>query len=372
MKEPHTLLALGDIGPRRVDPNTIFDLVSNTLRDADLVFGQLEPCLTQRGTPSPQARLAMRADPGVAQAINAAGIDVLSWASNHCLDWGRDGFTDTLKSLSQQNISVVGAGENIGAARQCVIKQLGSTRIAFLAYCSILPQDYWATEDRPGCAPMRAFTVNEQIEHDQPGTPRRQHTFAHRQDLQALINDVEQVKKQAEIVVVSCHWGLHFVPAALADYQRQVAHAAINAGANIIVGHHPHVLKGIEVYRGAVIFYSLGNFAIESPAAFKAGLEDSDSFREIKSLNANWIKKDKLLLPEDSLKTGVAKIEIGDGGIARVGFVPCYINDDAQPQILQPSDNQFTAVADYLDEITARVGLNTQFTLEENILWISV
>ena len=366
-----TLYALGDLGPRRSDPHSIFDQCRSTLKQADLVFAQLEPCLSNRGTPAPQARLAMRTDPVAAQAIKAAGIDVVSWASNHCMDWGRDAFADTLHNLAENKIAMVGAGQTIQLARQPYIKIINDNRIAMLAYCSILPQGYWATEDCPGCAPMRAVTVNEQIEHDQPGTPMRQHTFPQREDMLALLADIQSVKKQADVVLVSFHWGLHFIPVQIADYQQQIAHAAIDAGADIIVGHHPHILKGIEIYRDAPIFYSLGNFAIESPSAFKAGLQESDSFHEIKSLNKNWLQKDRLLLPVDSLKTCIAKFELSAGKVQRVGLIPCYINEDAQPEVLNNKDDKFLEVVSYLQQITEAAQLNARLQVIDNEVWVT-
>ena len=79
-----------------------------------------------------------------------------------------------------------------------------------------------------------------------------------------MVEDIKQVRSVADVVIVSMHWGIHFMPAKLATYQKEVGHAAIDAGADLIIGTHPHILKGIEVYKGKVIFYSLGNFAMDS------------------------------------------------------------------------------------------------------------
>lgn len=359
-KTESIIYAVGDLGPSREDPITIFDKCRNQLSQADLVFGQLEPCLSTKGTPSPQARLAMRTSPSAANAIKNAGIDIVSWASNHCMDWGVDAFDETLTVLGENNIDVIGAGESIITARKPIVKSINGSKVAFLAYCSILPEGYWATEDRRGCAPMRAFTVNEQIEHDQPGTPLRKHTFPHREDLTALINDIENAKALADIVFVSFHWGLHFIHADIADYQRQIAHAVIDTGASMVVGHHPHILKGIEIYKNAPIFYSLGNFAIESPSAFKAGLEQSAGFSEIKTLNPNWVKKDKILLPQDSLKTCIVSFKVKENKLQSVNIIPCYINDQAQPVVLEPKDSRFAEVTRYLQLITEEMNLNAK------------
>ena len=154
---------------------------------------------------------------------------------------------------------------------------------------------------------MRGLTVYEQIEHDQPGTPSRIHTFPHRDDLQAMVNDIRQAKSQADLVILSLHWGIHFIPAVIADYQREVAHAAIDSGADLILGHHAHILKGTEVYSGKVVFYSLCNFALDlSPT--KEILE-SPGHKEISVLNVSWQPDPEYptyFLPPDSRKTMIS------------------------------------------------------------------
>ena len=111
------------------------------------------------------------------------------------LDWGLEGFFDTIENLKGAGLEVVGAGPDIDEARAPVIVEANGVRVAFLAYSSILPQSYWAEANRAGCAPMRAFTLYEQIEHDQPGTPARIHTYAHRQDLAALTADIAAARE---------------------------------------------------------------------------------------------------------------------------------------------------------------------------------
>lgn len=350
---------VGDIAPDRPDPGTIFERVSGRLNLADVVFGQLEANLSTRGTPLPQARLACRTDPGVARALKDAGFDIISFATNHCMDWGREAFFDTIQNLKAQGLPVIGVGENIAAARQPAIVERSGTRIAFLAYNSILPQAYWAEQDRPGCAPMRAFTVYEQIEHDQPGTPCRIRTFAHPGDLSAMVEDIEKAKAHAEVVIVSLHSGIHFIPATIPDYQREMAHAAIDAGADLILGHHAHILKGIEVYAGKVIFYSLCNFALDLRAPIE--LLERPSHNEIARLNPEW-KPDPeyptYFMPPDSRKTIIAKCTITDGRVRDVAFLPTIINKQSQPETLPAEDERFTQVIEYICKISKDQGLN--------------
>ncbi len=351
----------GDVGPQRADPHSMFKHVAPMLHKADLAFCQLEPVLSRRGTPLPQARLAMRADPESANAIRQAGFHIVSFASNHCMDWGQEAFCDTLDTLSGQGLAVIGAGRNLAEASKITVRECLGTRIAFLGYNSILPQGYWGTNERPGCAPLRAHTVYEQIEYDQPGTPCRIHTFPHRGDLTTMCESIRQAREQADVVILSFHWGLHFVPATLADYQREIAHAAIDAGADLILGHHAHILKGIEVYRGKVIFYSLGNFALESPFAFAENLADKPTHKELSTLYAKMPGPSTPPMSADSLKTILVDCLIAGGAIKSVFVRPVWINALSEPEMLQPDEPRHQEVVDYLIEITRSQGLNAMF-----------
>jgi poly-gamma-glutamate capsule biosynthesis protein CapA/YwtB (metallophosphatase superfamily) len=373
MSEDIVLYAVGDIAPDREDPASIFQHVAGLLTAGDVVFGQLEAVLSERGTPMPQARLPCRGHPSTARALKEAGFDVVSFASNHCMDLGRDAFFDTIDALEGEGLSVVGAGSDIKQARKPAIVDCKGTRIAFLAYNSILPAGYGADAGRPGCAPMRALTLYEQIELDQPGTPCRVHTYAHRDDLRAMVDDIAQAKARADLVVVSMHWGIHFVPAVLAEYQREMARAAIDAGADLIVGTHAHILKGIEVYAGKVIFYSLCNFALDLRAPQE--LIESPQHREIEVLNPDW-KPDPeyptYFMPPDSRKTIVAKCSIVDRQIQRVSYLPVYINRRSQPEVLASSDPRFHEVVRYLADITEDQGLGTEYAVEGDEVVICV
>lgn len=358
------LLAVGDIGPDRPEPSECFDLVREQLLAAELVFGQLELPLTEGGTRLPQARHAVRGPPATAPALRDAGFNVISFASNHCMDWGAEAFTETIQRLRDAGLEVMGVGRNIAEAREPAIVALASgEKVAFLAYCSILPQDYWAQANRPGCAPLRAHTVYEQVEHDQPGTPCRVHTYPHRDDLAAMKADIEAARARSDHVVVSFHWGIHFVPGAIADYQRDAAHAAIDAGASAVLGHHAHILKAVEVYRGKPIYYSLCNFAID--LRMNEQHAASKSFKEIQALSPDWeVDFDSLYnFPPDSRMTMVAKIKFGRDGM-EAGYLPAWVNDRAQPRLLRAGEPELEAVIGYVEKVTEMAGLKTHFVID--------
>lgn len=358
------LYAAGDVAPDREDPRECFALVRDTLRRADISFCQLEVNLTQRGVRLPQVRHTHRAGPSTAAALADAGFHVVSFASNHCLDWGPDGLFDTLDHLRAAQLQTVGAGRDIAQARQPVIVAREGVRVGFLAYCSILPAHYWAEANRPGCAPMRAFTVYEPIEPDQPGTPARIHTYAHRADVEAMREDIAALKASVDRVVISLHWGIHFVPAVIADYQREVAQAAIDAGADVILGHHAHILKGAEIYRGKPILYSVGNFAMD--LRMDKAHAESKGFKEIQSLHPEWVPDfDSLYnFPPESRMTMIATMQLPKSGPLQAGFLPCFINREAQPEVLQPGDPRFTQIVSYMRDISRKQQLTVDYSVE--------
>jgi poly-gamma-glutamate capsule biosynthesis protein CapA/YwtB (metallophosphatase superfamily) len=357
------VLATGDIAPDRDDPDQCFSATRALLQSAEIVFGQLETSFADVGTRLPQARHAVLTKPAAAAALARAGFDVISCAGNHCLDWGNDALFQTIGNLNQQGIDVVGAGRNIHAARQPVIRALqDGTRVAFLAYCSILPMSYWAEENRAGCAPMRAHTLYEPIEADQPGTAARIHTYPHREDLTAMQADIRLAKQQADVVLVSQHWGIHFVRASIATYQRDVARAAIEAGADAVLGHHAHILKGIEFIEAKPVFYSLCNFATD--LRMDAEHANRKSFKEIQVLAEKWEPDfDSLYnFPEASRLSMIAQLKIAGGRVLECSAIPLYIDRDAVPRPLHGAQPRFTEVLDYLQAVSAEAGLAARFT----------
>lgn len=357
------LIAVGDVGAERDNPAELFDSVRRDITEADIAFCQLEIALTERGTRVPHVRHTARSSPATAKVLREAGFGVVSWASNHCMDWGPDGFYDTIDALEEQGTTVIGVGPDLASARRIRVIERHGVRTAFLAYCSILPEGYWATDRRPGCAPLRAHTVYEQIERDQPGTGCTIHTFPFPEDLDNMVADIAAARAVADAVVVSMHWGLHFVPATLAQYQRTAAHRAIDAGADLILGHHAHILKPIEIYRGKAIFYSIGNFAMDLPMTEEHATRPS--FLEIKALHPGWeVDFDSTYnFPFDSRKTLAVTAEISAAGIVRCGFRPAYISKNSVPEFLEPADPRFTEVVDYLAEICAAQGLPFNYSI---------
>ncbi len=370
-----TLLGVGDNIPGMGDYDGLYDHVAPILKDADITFGQLETVLIDEKIDdlypfvASQARMPCSSDPGVAPAMKEAGFDIVSFASNHSLDYGRTHFLNTVKYLRDAGMEVIGAGENEEDARRFSIIERDGTKIAFLGYCTILPQDYWAQEARPGLNPARGHTYYEQVEHDQPGTPCRVHSWAHKQDKAKMLEDIKKAKEQADIVVLSMHWGIHFTQAELAEYQFEYAHDAIDAGADIILGHHAHILKPIEIYKGKVIFYSLGNFAMTDPnrmerdkRTLRQDMRSSKKHQEMAKIRKGFGTGGAAkTFPEDCYYSMIAKIDIKDKKIDRVSYLPAYIPDDFKPYAVKREDPLFDTIYEYMIEIDGMMGIETSY-----------
>lgn len=214
-----------------------FDATRALFAEADIVIGNLEGPLTVRGVAEGDKKYVFRSPPDkVAPALRKAGFTVVSLANNHTLDYGVDGLHDTLLALDQAGIKYFGAGMDGAAARAAVIQQVADTKIAFLGYSLTYPENFWAEKNKPGTA------------------------FGHAKHIET---DVAKAKQEADLVVVSFHWGRESTTE-LRYYQPQLARVAIDAGATLVLGHHPHILQGVERYQEGLIFYSLGNFAFGS------------------------------------------------------------------------------------------------------------
>lgn len=358
-KDVISLLAVGDIGPDRDHPEEVFDLTRSILKGGDITFGQLERALSERGT----VQLHMsgfRAHPRVAKVLSDTGFDLISFASNHTLDCSDDALFDTLDVLRKNNILVIGAGRNIEEARQPAIIEKKGTKVGFLAYCSVVPRGYEAKKNKPGVAPVRATTSYEQVDW-QPGSPPRVISVANPTDLAAMVDDIKKLRPRVDVLAVSIHWGVHFVPALIAMYQHEVGHAVLDAGADIIIGHHAHILKGIEVYKGKVIFFSLCNFAMDSPPA--GASDQADQYHQFYSWEVDP-EYPTYRFPIDSKKTMLVKCTIADKKIQRVAYLPLWMTKKGQPEPLSRSDPRSDEHYQYMQWLCKDQRLATRLSRE--------
>lgn len=279
------LLAVGDIMLNREVKKTgleqgwefIFSDTGPLLRSAELTVANLESPIGSEG----RFINMFQAPPKAVEGLAFAGVDVVSLANNHALDYHHGGLLETMRLLREYGIDWVGAGHDLDEARAPVIREVDGITVGFVAYTEMWfvharePISWRATENEPGVAPA---------------------------ELDYIVDDVSKLRELVDVVVVSIHWGREYVHEPTPE-QRKLAQAAAAAGADLVLGHHPHVLQGIEFYEGCVIAYSLGNFVFD------------------------------LNLPE-TWETILLACTIGPQGVLDITIYPAYIFG-VQPKILQ-------------------------------------
>jgi len=352
MNDHVVILGCGDVGPVHEPISRYSELVKPTLAAADIRFAQVERVYSERGALQLHSGGAhSRVKPHMAGIFKDCGFDVVSLASNHAMDWGADALLDTIALLRDQGIRVAGAGRDLAEARAPAVVEAKGIRVAFLAYCSILNKGYWATATTPGIAPLRVHTYYEAFDY-QPGIPPKVVTVPYEEDLTALLDDVRNARKLADVVVLSLHWGIHFIPKLVADYQPHVAHAAFEAGADVILGHHAHTPKAIGVHAGKVCFYSLSNFIMSSTA------KSVEQAREFEHRYGVKLDPDYPHLPygEDAKRSLIAKVVAGRAGVERVSFLPVLIDQQLRPEPLPRSDARFIEAVSFMRSVSKGFG----------------
>ncbi|UCH35551.1 MAG: CapA family protein [Armatimonadota bacterium] len=246
--------------------------VSDVLRADDLTIGNLECAVATTGTPADKD-YTFRADPVLLPGLRRAGVDAVSLANNHSLDYGGAALLETLEHVQKAGLHSAGAGANLSAAAAPAIIAAGGHKVAFIAASRVLPSGAWyAAADRPGIAPA--------------------YDPAH------MLAAIRSASARADIVIAYLHWGKERAIRP-EGYQRSVARQCIEAGADLVVGTHPHVLQGFEYHRGKLIAYSLGNFVFN-----------------------NRVKE-----------TAMLQTRFADGGMNGAGVIACHITG-YRPQLV--------------------------------------
>jgi poly-gamma-glutamate capsule biosynthesis protein CapA/YwtB (metallophosphatase superfamily) len=274
-----TVTAVGDMlfdsAPKRLIQSgggrAPFTAVASRLRTADVTLGNLECPLSRRGRAVPNKTFTFQGDPRAVQGLVWAGFDFVSLANNHARDYGETALRDTFTNLSKAKIAFAGAGVDKSAAWKPAVIVRNGARIAFLGFSEIGPDSFAAGTRRPGTAFVGSMT--------------------------AVKTAIHAARQRADYVIVSFHWGIE------RDYSptsRQVreGRAAIDAGADMVLSEHPHVLQGVEFYKQRLIAYSLGNFV------FSPG---SDNGRDTMILHAS-------LTPNGVTGVSVEPVHIGQNG----------------------------------------------------------
>ncbi len=314
-----TLILTGDVNLLNVtDPAAPFARLRADFAAATLIFGNLECCLYVPPGGHSFHREGFHAAPGPAgEALVNAGFAAVGVANN--VNYGEAAILASIARLDTLGIAHTGAGANLAAARAPAVVERGGRRFGFVQRSSVYwPTDHAAGPDVPGIAVLPAHTAWQVPMHktrpgipplNRPGLPPIVLTWADRDALRTFSQDIAGLRVSADVVVASCHWGLGKEPL---EYMTEIAHAAIDAGADLVIGHGPHFALPVEVYRGKPIFYGLGSFSFHTGHGGRA--------------HGDWVGM-------------MARIALNGSGIAGASFrfvrhnaanetVPCRLDDE--------------------------------------------
>jgi len=264
------ILLTGDVNLMNVeDPRVPFARIAATLRVADFLFGNLECCLYAPPAARSRADEGFYALPAVGNALALAGFHAVGTANN--VNYGGEAIAHSLRELEQLGIAHTGSGANRAAAHAPAIVERKEMRFGVLQRTSVYwPTNHEAGEHSAGVAVIRGHTAYQLPLHktrpemppaNRPGVPPVIVTWADPQYLARFREELAELRARAELVIASHHWGLH---QEVLEYMREIAHAAIDAGADIVIGHGPHFVLPVEVYKGRPIFYGMGNFSFHT------------------------------------------------------------------------------------------------------------
>jgi len=214
-----------------------FSKIKEDFEDSDIIFANLEGPLSDKGERAGSI-YSFRFSPESMEALNYLGFNILSLANNHVFDYGREAFLDTLNRLEEAGISYLGAGRNREEAFSLRIKEVNGIKIGFLGYTNLGTSHWQAKSNSAGIAWINYYS------------------------LENVKNYIEDIRKEVDLLIISLHTGIEYSKV-ITDFQEKFSKGCIDSGADIVIGHHPHIIQKMERYKGGWIAYSLGNFVFD-------------------------------------------------------------------------------------------------------------
>lgn len=283
-----------------------FENTKEHLQNSDIAICNLEAPFGKEGIPFGK-KFTFIVPPEYSIGLKEAGFDVVSLANNHIMDYGVNPMVYTMSLLDSLGIAYSGAGMNIDEARKPAILLRNGIKVAFLSYSMVYPKEFWATDKKPGTA--RGIKSH-------------------------IAMDIKNAKEKSDLVVVSFHWGEELMKTPK-NYQKEFARLCIDYGANLVLGHHPHVLQGLEIYKGNLIAYSLGNFAFGSRS-------------------------------KHCTESIILKVKLSPEGLKEVNIIPISVDNDKvyyQPTIVY--DDEAIKILKNLLNLSKNLGF--EFEIKDNI-----
>jgi poly-gamma-glutamate capsule biosynthesis protein CapA/YwtB (metallophosphatase superfamily) len=344
----------GDLVLDEPDPDHWLGGIADTLRAADVAIGHLEVPHSHRGVELQGDVPAPGADPAHLSAVKRAGFAAVSLAGNHMTDLGAFGIADTRAELERLGIHHAGAGANLSEASRPAFMEASGRRIALLSFNCVGPESSWATLDRAGCAYVRVETAD-----GSPIAPAAPLERANPDSMAAMQDAIRSVRAQADVIVVALHKGIVHTPARLAPYEQPIAWAAIDAGCDIVLGHHAHIVRGIEIYRDRPIFHGLGNGCVVTRAL---------SPNQSHAARAAWARKRRELFgfePDPAYELApfhpqavnamLGRVRVHADGRLQAGFAPVHVEPPGRPTLAHGATAD--RVISYVERITTDAGL---------------
>lgn len=362
-----TVLLTGDMVLDVPEADHWLSGIAPALRSADLTIAHLEVPHTRRGAEVAGDVPAPGADPDNLDALARAGVGMVSLAGNHIADCGAQGIADTLERLQSQGIACTGAGADLAAASRLAIVERRGRRIGLLSYNCVGPEFSWATPERAGCNFLRMQTAD-----GKPVTPPSSLVAPTAEALHHLQADIAAARADTDLLVVALHKGIVHTPAKLAPYERPLAEAALDAGADIVVGHHAHILRGVEYRRGKPLFHGLGNGCVVTRALSPAQDHPARAAWALKRRELFGFEPDPRyeLAPfhPEAVNAAIGVVRITADGAMRMGVIPVHVEPPGRPVCVR--DARAVDVIAYLDRIGAMAGLPArQWQREGEWLW---
>jgi len=373
-KDQALIFATGDIIIDEPDPYSFFEPSKQLLSTGDFVVGQIEVPHTDRGESTSTDVPAPPAPPENLAPLKDCGFNLCTTCGNHAHDNGVPGIVDTLDLLHKLGIATTGTGLNLKEAKTPAMIERKGIRVGLIGYNAVGPREGWATSQKAGVSYVQILTHHEPSPRATPGLPAKVYTFPEPDSMAEMQSEIRALREQVDILLVALHKGMVHTHAELQMYERPLAQAAIDAGADAVIGHHAHILRGIEVYKGKPIYHNLGNFVCVTHALTPSGENTPERMR--------WIAQRKKMFgftpdPEmpfyafnpESRKTILARMSATKEGITAFGFVPCYINKQGAPEPLTDYE-QAKEIMDYVQQISEEEGLTIQLAWRDG--WVQV
>jgi poly-gamma-glutamate synthesis protein (capsule biosynthesis protein) len=354
---------VGDVLVNRNDPVDAFREVREVLKAPQVMFANLEGAYTDHPHPTPNAYAVVGAPAHNLDVYAEVGFNVLSMANNHILDMGYEAMLETRTRLRAQGVKTCGVGDCVADAHEPAILEADGIRAAFLAYASNFPIGYEARSNAPGLAPMRAYNFwRDSNPISYPGGAPTLTTIRDDNDVARLTEDIRRARERADLVFASFHWGEYSRPFHLTDHETRTARYCIDQGADMVVGHHHHALRGMEWYKGKPIMYGLGNFVYDLRLELSEELKtmlvqpgDEDiSYRA--GPREGW---PLLPLHRDARMTILAWATANRNGVSDIGFLPCRLTPNGLVHPLELNSTESNEVVAYIEKCNRTQHLNS-------------